>query len=238
MSLTTFFDLCILQFFDFKLGKWIHAFAVETVDDVLADPKSIPYTQKTDNILSPHTDILKKLFEFSSNRSTTGLEDTVIPAKDFLASGKNKKFGDNIFYSGTLSITERAEISNWIHRHISDNSRMWFQKLTHAHAMTLYIRALLIDSKPDFGTLDEAEQLEKAWDIQFNTLPPFYEGVDVDRECIDRLEEEMFEVSERAGSAGNHQWGLDAGDHQYWYPYDAYWHTGEREEDEEETKVS
>ena len=48
----------------------------------------------------------------------------------------------------------------------------------------------------------------------------------------------MFEVSERAGIAGNHQWGLDAGDHQYWNPYDGYWHTGEREEDEEETRVS
>ena len=60
----------------------------------------------------------------------------------------------------------------------------------------------------------------------------------MDRECIERLEEEMFEVSEWAGIAGNHQWGLDAGDHQYWDPYDGYWHTGEREEDEEETRVS
>ena len=63
-------------------------------------------------------------------------------------------------------------------------------------------------------------------------------GIDVDRDCIERLEEEMFEVSERAGIAGNHQWGLDAGDHQYWNPYDGFWHTGEREEDEEETRVS
>ncbi len=71
-----------------------------------------------------------------------------------------------------------------------------------------------------------------------NTPRPFHEGIDVDRECIKRLEEEIFEVSERAGIAGNHQWGLDAGDNQYWNPYDGYWHTGEREEDEEETRVS
>ena len=115
---------------------------------------------------------------------------------------------------------------------------MWFQKLTQAHATTLYIRALLIDSELDFGTLDEVEQLKKAWNIQYNASSSFYEGIDVDRECIDRLEEEMFEISERAGIAGNHQWGLDAGDHQYWYPYDTCWHTGEREEAEEETKVS
>ncbi len=49
---------------------------------------------------------------------------------------------------------------------------------------------------------------------------------------------EMFEISERAGIAGNDQWGLDAGDNQYWYPYESLWHTGEREEDEEETRVS
>ena len=48
----------------------------------------------------------------------------------------------------------------------------------------------------------------------------------------------MFEVSERAEIAGNHQWGLDAGYHQYWNPYDGFWNTGEREEDEEETRVS
>ncbi len=32
-----------------------------------------------------------------------------------------------------------------------------------------------------------------------NTPRPFHEGIDVDCECIERLEEEMFEVSERAG---------------------------------------
>ena len=70
--------------------------------------------------------------------------------------------------------------------------------------------------------------------MQYNSRRPFYEGIDVDYECINRPEEEMFEISERAGIAGNHQWGLslDAGDHQYWYPYEECWHTGEREEGE------
>lgn len=210
------------------------------MDDILADPKSIPYTKKTGDILSPHTDTLKEIFKAALDRSTTGLDNLnqIIPAKDFLSSGKNGMFGDALFYSGSVSVTERAEIANWIHHHVSDNFRIWFQKLTQAHAITLYIRALLIVAKPKFGTLDDAKQLKMAWDIQYNTPRPFYEEVDVDRECIHRLEEEMFEISERAGIAGNHQWGLDAGDHQYWYPYESHWHTGERKEDEDETNVS
>ena len=178
----------------------MHAFAIKTTDDILANPKSTPYSKKTGNILSPHTDILKRLFEFSVNGydSAIGLEDQVIPAKDFLESGKNGPFGDALFYCGTLSFTEQAEIANWIHHHISDNFLVWFRKLTQAHATTLYIRALLINSQPKFGTLNEAEQLEKAWDVQYNSRRPFYEGIDVDCQCINRLEEEMFEISERA----------------------------------------
>lgn len=33
------------------------------------------------------------------------------------------------FYSGSVSVTEHAEIASWIHRHISDNFRIW-HKLT------------------------------------------------------------------------------------------------------------
>ncbi|KAF8185366.1 hypothetical protein K438DRAFT_1436931, partial [Mycena galopus ATCC 62051] len=43
---------------------------------------------------------------------------------------------------------------------------------------------------------------------------------DVDRECLGYFEERLFENSKRAGQAGNHQWGLDAGAHQdRWNPY-------------------
>ena len=37
--------------------------------------------------------------------------------------------------------------------------------------------------------------------------------VEVDKECLARLEEELFEVSNRAGIAGYYQRGLDSGDH-------------------------
>ncbi|KAG0699217.1 hypothetical protein DFH29DRAFT_809348, partial [Suillus ampliporus] len=44
---------------------------------------------------------------------------------------------------------------------------------------------------------------------------------DVDLECLSVFEECLFEKSARSGSAGNYQWGLDAGNHQggQWDPY-------------------
>ena len=38
-----------------------------------------------------------------------------------------------------------------------------------------------------------------------------WQKVDVECECLGKLEEEMFELSETAGIAGEYQWGLDAG---------------------------
>jgi hypothetical protein len=38
--------------------------------------------------------------------------------------------------------------------------------------------------------------------------------VDIDKECLEQLEEEMFERIHRTGPSGNCQWGLDAGHHQ------------------------
>ncbi|KAJ7127204.1 hypothetical protein C8R44DRAFT_617728, partial [Mycena epipterygia] len=43
---------------------------------------------------------------------------------------------------------------------------------------------------------------------------------DVDHECLGLLEQWMFESSDRAGIAGEEQWGLDAGKNQGgWVPY-------------------
>ncbi|KAF9473671.1 hypothetical protein BDN70DRAFT_816899, partial [Pholiota conissans] len=50
--------------------------------------------------------------------------------------------------------------------------------------------------------------------------PSVLMGIDIDRDCLYQLEEEMFERSSRAGIAGHCQWGLDEGDHQFWNPYD------------------
>ena len=50
----------------------------------------------------------------------------------------------------------------------------------------------------------------------------------------------MFEVSIRAGIAGNYQWGLDSGYHDDWNPYaqlPAGWNVGDYVGDNEELEV-
>ena len=46
------------------------------------------------------------------------------------------------------------------------------------------------------------------------SVPSIFGEVDVDRECLEQLEEEMFERTDQTGASGNFQWGLDAGHHQ------------------------
>jgi hypothetical protein len=61
--------------------------------------------------------------------------------------------------------------------------------------------------------------------------------VDVDKECLEVLEEEMFEKSARAGIAGHYQWGLDVGDHHYWYPYSGAWKWDHRDREGSESEL-
>jgi hypothetical protein len=62
-----------------------------------------------------------------------------------------------------------------------------------------------------------------------------------DKECLEILEEEMFENTDRTGVSGNEQWGLDIGHHQGgWNPYiDApkLWNGKKREGNEGELEV-
>ena len=58
------------------------------------------------------------------------------------------------------------------------------------------------------------EILQKAWEVQLTSVPSILREVDVDKDCLARLEEEMFEKTEQTGVSGNGQWGLDVGHHQ------------------------
>ena len=74
-------------------------------------------------------------------------------------------------------------------------------------------------STPKYSALSKDKLLQKGWETQLTGVPSFLMDVEVDKECLARLEEETFEVSNRAGIAGYCQWGLDFGDHQNWWPY-------------------
>jgi hypothetical protein len=105
--------------------------------------------------------------------------------------------------------------------------------------MTLYI-AYRLKSDPKMEKLKRKDLLIQAWEFQFTGTPERLVDIDVERECLEQLEEEMFEVSFRAGIAGNYQWGLDAGYHDNWNLYanlPVQWKVGDYAGDEEELEV-
>jgi hypothetical protein len=67
---------------------------------------------------------------------------------------------------------------------------------------------------PDFKDAPESEVRQKAWEAQLTGKPKILKEIDVDKECLEVLEEELFERTERTGVSGNRQWGLDVGHHQ------------------------
>ncbi|KAF8171255.1 hypothetical protein K438DRAFT_1613279 [Mycena galopus ATCC 62051] len=76
-----------------------------------------------------------------------------------------------------------------------------------------------------------------AWEYQGRARVSQFRHTDVDRECLGYFEEHLFKNSKRAGQAGNHQWGLDAGAHQdRWNPYVDIPYDWNHEDRDEENK--
>ena len=201
-----------------QLGKWKHSWDIPTSEDILADPSSVPYNQRIHEALIPSEAILQQILDAPA---TVKSED--VPAKAWLEGSNKKKNIDKelVPYVGNLSLTERAQVSNWFETNISKDKKcrhIWLGRLPIAHAYTIYISTLL-KADPKYATLSNQELISKAWNVQFSGTPSVLQDVDVDRDCLETLEEEMFEKSARAGIAGHWQWGLDSGDHQYWNPY-------------------
>ena len=117
----------------------------KTLDDVLSNPKAVPYKNETATLLSPHINLLKKISQASVDRLLTDLHNKIIPAKDFFSTGINKEFGDHVAHWGSITVTERAEIDNWTYHNICADFRVRFGNLTQAHGTMLYIRGLLIN---------------------------------------------------------------------------------------------
>ncbi|KAF8171478.1 hypothetical protein BJ912DRAFT_860528 [Pholiota molesta] len=191
-----------------RLGKWLHSWNVKTPEDILADPSTIPYTQQISDALSPLVDILKRLL-----KAPDTVDSETVPAKAWMDKSKMDVKKELVPFVRSLSLTERAQISNWFEAHVSKNKNLrhkWLGRLPIAHAHTLYILKS-VKADPKNKGLTQNMLLEKAWDVQFSGTPSALIDTDVDKECLEILEEEMFEKSARAGIAGHYQWGLDAG---------------------------
>ncbi|KAF5379487.1 hypothetical protein D9615_006638 [Tricholomella constricta] len=218
-----------------RLGKWTHACEVETPEDILANPDSIPYTKEVDDALTPAKAVLADLL-----KKPDGVPSAGVPAKEWIKAQKKSLARALVPYVGSLSIIERAQVANWFEVHVSTDKKIrhkWLGLLPIAHAYTVFISSRL-KAEPKHRHLADNIILEKAWKIQFTGLPSLWTDVDVDKECLERLEEKMFERSMRAGIAGHYQWGLDAGDHQNdWDPYrgtPGHWNLGDRDGSEGE----
>ena len=144
-----------------------------------------------------------------------------VPAKAWLEEKKKKIDRELVPYVGSLSLTKRAQVSNWFEANISKDKKcrhVWLRCLPIAHAYTIYISTLL-KADPKYTKLSNWQLITKAWNIQFSGTLSVLQDIDVDRDCLENLEEEMLERLAHAGIAGHWQWGLDSGDHQYWNPY-------------------
>jgi hypothetical protein len=212
------------------------------MEDILADPSSIPYNAEIDSALQPHIKSLRRLLH-----SAKAADVRLVPAKGWL--DKRDPQRTLIPCVGNLSVTNRARIANWFETHVAVDKKLrnnWLGLLPLAHAFTLFIASQLISNPPpktNTKELSEERLLEMAWEIQTKgDEASLWKGIDVECECLARLEEELFERSRAAGIAGDYQWGLDAGDHQEaWNPYaglPAHWHHEDGFESGDESWVS
>lgn len=206
----------------------------------MANPASIPYTQEIDDILSPFKTALADLLTGNSSK----LKSDVVPAAAWLES-KNFHPQTIIPYVGSLSVIEQAQIANWFEVQVAKGNKtlrqLWIGYLPIAHAHTLYIVHQLLKCDSKLTSLTRKDLLEHAWEVQFAGSSRLLE-IDVDRDCLYDLEEEMFEVSTQSGIASFFQWGLDAGHHQdNWYPYNNMppdWNDGNYNWNEDNLAVS
>ncbi|KAF5324256.1 hypothetical protein D9619_011231 [Psilocybe cf. subviscida] len=218
-----------------RLGKWDHACEAPTIEDILADPSSTPYAEDVDDALKPHAKLLYQLLVnpeqvdkqhvpainwVEATRNTVRITKANAPMGWVETSKRN--LSTAIFVNvGGLSVDERAQIANWIEVNICKGDRHirehWLTKLPHAHANTLYIAHR---SRAAGGQdVSDTTLLQESWKVLLTADEAGEGHVDVDRESVVSLEEDMFEHSKRSGIAGNQQCGLDAGDHQDCWRY-------------------
>lgn len=235
-----------------RLGRWHMACQESEVEDKLLDFDAHAYTPEIAGILAPHQELLTRLVYQPEEvvDFVPALDDVSVAQESGRRTLESLKNG-LIPHTGELSLLERGQINNWIVNNIREarkNQNLWIGRVAYAHAVTLILASRHRERflrEPEFPrNASAADQqtfiLQAAYRHQKEHVSEEYllHGVDVDRECLFLFEERLFENSAAAGSAGNHQWGLDAGPHQdNWNPYTytpPWWNHEDREERDSE----
>ncbi|KAE9383944.1 hypothetical protein BT96DRAFT_950926 [Gymnopus androsaceus JB14] len=215
-----------------RLGKYLQPLQEnsnkeDAEDKLLLDPNAVKCPAELRSILDTHKQLITSLILDPSQQSVQK-----VPALAMMAVKQKLKI-DATMYSGGLLDTDIAEINNWFHTTFPNATEIVIQG-RHAYAIA-HCRTLLMAHRhqDEFmamehnSSTDNIEQsvLQKAWERlqQWNclTVDGKEKGneVDVNFEAISLLDKIMFDRSERAGHAGNDQWGLDAGPHELcWGP--------------------
>ncbi|KAG2126967.1 uncharacterized protein EDB93DRAFT_1096830, partial [Suillus bovinus] len=220
-----------------RLGRWTHAHEVPQHEDVIANFRHIPYSVYIGEALAPHSELLTNIFEQPDPAKMCN----AVPVIGYLAdlSEKTGRKHTTVPYCGDLSLTDCAQIANWVYHHIPGASKQivnWLNCATYAHACTIVVakrkKNQLQEMAEDILT-EPNVILQAAWlDLQLSYDLSAMD-VDVDLKCLGILEQRMFKLSLAAGAAGNEQWGKDAGMHQdRWNPYEGlpeHWNHGDRD---------
>ncbi|KAG1758355.1 hypothetical protein EDD22DRAFT_956979 [Suillus occidentalis] len=116
-----------------------------------------------------------------------------------------------IKYCGDLTAVQQAQVARWIFDNIKE------ARETVAIMLACNKRSTL-EADPGYpgdGTTDAQEEfiLNAAWTTLLEQTGRSTDVIhtDVDLECLSVFEQRLFEKSAQSGSAGNYQWGLDAG---------------------------
>lgn len=96
-------------------------------EDILADPASVPYSSHTHRILQPHLAALSSLLAWEPGQPTD-LSAADIPVLSYLKASKMSRVTAErsgvVPFVGSLDLTARAEVHNWIDTNIPEAQRI------------------------------------------------------------------------------------------------------------------
>jgi len=177
------------------------------LEDILSDPSSVPYTPEIYDTLVPSIKVLHNVLLNPKNQDA----EAVLAKKWLESQGKDVRTGI-VPFAGNLLVIEHAKLGNWFERHIAAGDpslrQHWLGLLPFAHTCTLWLASLIRKHTGElqkFNIESNKEVLEAAWKEQMTHSPEkiWKDRIDIDKESLQRLEEEMFERLVLAGIAGN-----------------------------------
>ncbi|KXN93409.1 hypothetical protein AN958_00328 [Leucoagaricus sp. SymC.cos] len=227
---------------DICFGRWNLASLMESPMDRLAFNR-LPHTPEFEEALNPHIDELRKLI----------ICPWLVPSA--LAPVKEVDFKSiAVPLQAPLSIQEYSMLNHWLESRLCEDKSLYY--LTHldhgrvrVHAITLLVaHRLRQEGRPGLD-LNNVEVVRKyAWreQVRCHADGTYWEQIamdtaraTIDQQCIEDLENLIFDETRHAGRAGTRQWGLDKGSHyKGWIPYNEFPDLPASSEDEQEWRDS